>query len=375
MARHLRVVGLLCGVVLLGGGPVHAETCADANRDGAVTDTDAVLILRAAAGLSSTAVSRTCDLDLDRSLTDTDGVLALRMAAGLPAPISCAAAQVEAITERSGVVLRLGAAPIPSNSQVRIAQTTVPCADGGFFLSEDFSDEFFDCSEDGVVTNGLLLFDVVSNTAIAATLQDLSLRDLATNEVTVANGTLTFDFASDPVIVEGDLANVSSVLGSFVDSYFNVQVSNDGFLLEGEIVTEVTSGLQVFAGVDYIDFIFLESGVTDLTIFFLDGSSEGFVSADGLCSACSFAGQCPGPLGCVPCDSACVGAPSRCSVDFAVIDCGDGNFVPPDLCSPCVTDANCSGSLECFACDRDCTGNVDRCASTIRFVDCGDGEF
>ena len=58
------------------------DACADANGDGAVTVSDGVQVLRAAADLSSSCTLFSCDVDGSGSVGLTDGVNVLERAAG-----------------------------------------------------------------------------------------------------------------------------------------------------------------------------------------------------------------------------------------------------------------------------------------------------
>lgn len=61
----------------------HAQVWGDADGSGAITVTDGVNVLRAAAGLSSACPISVCDVDGSGAVTVTDGVNVLRTAAGL----------------------------------------------------------------------------------------------------------------------------------------------------------------------------------------------------------------------------------------------------------------------------------------------------
>jgi hypothetical protein len=63
--------------------------CGDADQSGALTVTDGVAVLRAAAGLSSSCVPARCDVDGSGEVTVTDGVNVLRGAAGLSFTPAC----------------------------------------------------------------------------------------------------------------------------------------------------------------------------------------------------------------------------------------------------------------------------------------------
>ena len=73
-------------------GPTPAPTpalCGDADGDGRLTSDDGTLVLRAAAGLSSSCTLAACDVDGNGAVTLTDGVNVLRGAAGLSFSSSC----------------------------------------------------------------------------------------------------------------------------------------------------------------------------------------------------------------------------------------------------------------------------------------------
>ena len=65
--------------------------CGDADGSGAVTVTDGVQTLRAAAALESTCTLARCDVNANGTITVTDGVQVLRAAAGLPITGTCQA--------------------------------------------------------------------------------------------------------------------------------------------------------------------------------------------------------------------------------------------------------------------------------------------
>jgi hypothetical protein len=69
--------------------PEVQQICGDADQSGAITVTDGVQILRAAAELSSSCTLQRCDLDHSGAITVTDGVNVLRGAAGLPFTSQC----------------------------------------------------------------------------------------------------------------------------------------------------------------------------------------------------------------------------------------------------------------------------------------------
>jgi hypothetical protein len=87
--RCLLATALLVAIA----SPVRAQTCGDADGSGAITVTDGVQTLRAAAGLTSTCTAPRCDVDTSGAITVTDGVNVLRAAAGLAVTLACPGAQ------------------------------------------------------------------------------------------------------------------------------------------------------------------------------------------------------------------------------------------------------------------------------------------
>ncbi len=83
------VVVLSATMVLASAPLVRAELCGDADDSGAVTVTDGVQTLRAAAGLGSSCTAARCDVDASDAITVTDGVNVLRAAAGLAVTLTC----------------------------------------------------------------------------------------------------------------------------------------------------------------------------------------------------------------------------------------------------------------------------------------------
>jgi hypothetical protein len=69
--------------------PEVQAICGDADQSGAITVTDGVQTLRAAAELSSSCTPERCDLDGSGTVSVSDGVNVLRGAAGLPFTSNC----------------------------------------------------------------------------------------------------------------------------------------------------------------------------------------------------------------------------------------------------------------------------------------------
>jgi len=104
----------LAMAVVLAAPAVAADRCGDADGNGAVTVTDGVQTLRAAAGLASSCTLARCDLDASGGVSVTDGVNVLRAAAGLAVNLGCPSAgptcSSATVTIALGVPQPIGAA-------------------------------------------------------------------------------------------------------------------------------------------------------------------------------------------------------------------------------------------------------------------------
>lgn len=83
---------IVSGLVALLVAGAEAQVCGDADDNGAVTVSDGVNVLRAAAGLDGPCRDNVvaCDVDGNGAVSVTDGVRVLRAAAGLPETFTCA---------------------------------------------------------------------------------------------------------------------------------------------------------------------------------------------------------------------------------------------------------------------------------------------
>jgi hypothetical protein len=88
MTTGRRFAALCAALLIASPGSTLAATCGDVDDSGAITVTDGVQVLRAAAGLGTCAAT-VCDVDGSGSVTVTDGVNVLRAAAGLAVDFRC----------------------------------------------------------------------------------------------------------------------------------------------------------------------------------------------------------------------------------------------------------------------------------------------
>jgi CxxC motif-containing protein (DUF1111 family) len=89
VVRSLTAALILGAAVGVGPQSAAAQLCGDADGNGAVSITDGVRALRAAAGLANGCELAICDLDGSGTVTVTDGVRVLRAAAGLDGALVC----------------------------------------------------------------------------------------------------------------------------------------------------------------------------------------------------------------------------------------------------------------------------------------------
>ena len=102
----LAVIGLLVAI-----SPAAAQICGDADEDGRVTDTDAVLAFRRAANLPSACKVLTCDADGSGTVTENDARAILRKASGLAMVERCGRGSI------AGRVLVDGTAAAPTRER------------------------------------------------------------------------------------------------------------------------------------------------------------------------------------------------------------------------------------------------------------------
>ena len=149
MASGISMPAMVAALLLAAVPALAADRCGDADGSGAVTVTDGVQILRAAAGLASSCTPARCDLDDSGSISVTDGVNVLRAAAGLPVNLACP-----------------GATPTCTAATVTVA-LEVPAQIGAATLTLDYPERVVDLPGSGdaaaarvtIVTSASLLND------------------------------------------------------------------------------------------------------------------------------------------------------------------------------------------------------------------------
>ncbi len=353
--------------------PAHAATCGDANRNGTVTVTDGVLVLRAAVQLQGPCPPERCDMNIDGGITVTDGVLALRLAAGVPTRAACSAAQTGNVFGALGKTARVAGLAAPA---VRTSGfgTTTPCSGGGFIEDPGFNIlTYVDCRQGDFQTNGTAILTFEGNTATAV----FSTSELvvSTGEIVDTSGVLEFTFR-DFTQIDGTLLISSTVVGEYSERYESVLFDAQGAAVSGTIFTNILEGRDFFANLRALITTIYSATLAQVQVSYVDGFTDFFTFAPGLCEPCG-SGCSNASLSCVSCVDQCSGATDRCSIEFDNLACEDGIFGPAGSCEPCTSNAGCDASkgFACYACERDCTGDVKRCVSSRALIECADGVF
>lgn len=158
------VVVLACGAIL--ATAANAEECGDADNSGAVTVTDGVQALRAAAGLSTSCVASRCDVDGSGSVTVTDGVNVLRKAAGLPISEACVGSSTQTIAAFVGEMTKIARTAAPRSAAA--PALTTEC-DSGFIEQDGNTTHYVDCRFGTTLLNGSLTTVLVESTNVRFT--------------------------------------------------------------------------------------------------------------------------------------------------------------------------------------------------------------
>jgi hypothetical protein len=139
----------------------YAEICGDADGSGAVTVTDGVQTLRAAAGLATSCVAGRCDVDGSGAITVSDGVNVLRKAAGVVVDERCPVASTsESVKVILGEMTKIARVSVPAAALARGDATTGPAVttdcDEGFIEIEGNTSVFHECRFGTLVIDGRL---------------------------------------------------------------------------------------------------------------------------------------------------------------------------------------------------------------------------
>ena len=295
-----RAKALVLAVVIGGFGPVTgmagAATCGDADASGAVTVTDGVQTLRAAAGLASPCTTSRCDVDGSGGVTVSDGVNVLRKAAGLAGADECpTATTTEAVQSFLGEMTKV--ARVPARAAVAIASARAPAVQPATVV--DCDEGFFETDGERVVYHQCRFGTLVIDGAMTSTIDPRSdpengrfirtdvyeayeARFLDSGFTFRQTGTSTIDLDTKAGrLVENATLTIftaGSALGQDEYTLVKVDLTTDvqtGTVLTGTIVsTLAAAGL---AGIERVTLGYRTTTSATVDVDFEDGHGESFV--------------------------------------------------------------------------------------------------
>jgi hypothetical protein len=236
----MRIVIMLGFVVAVGAANVQsatAQTCGDANDDDAVSVTDGVQALRAAASLSSSC-GEGCDVDGSGSISVTDGVNILRKAAGLSFTAACEFTGEEAnevVTPSTGIFDAIG--KIPGIGGAEAAGTAECDNDGTVNVDQNGAQAFaafVNCEIGGIILDGALSRATFGQGEVLA-FDALTITRIKTGRALTFSGQLTIAISQEGRRLSGTLDVDSEARGSFIVRFTRVLIiggsPRDGGLL------------------------------------------------------------------------------------------------------------------------------------------------
>jgi len=275
-SSHWSFATVVVCLLLACSAAAEAQVCGDADNSGAVTVTDGVQALRAAAGLSSTCdTNANCDVDGNGSVSVTDGVNILRKAADLPIIEACAGAldnQLETVLRSTvpifGSLTKI-AVPTAAAAEIQVFECE---NEGGTFEVDTETGEifFFDCDLAGLNYDGSIGFDASTNTVFF----EIDFTDLATDEFFSFSAELSSRFEGDNVVVDGPFEFFSSEVGDFALTLEDVTVDPNANLIGGSVLFDA-SGSDI-EGVAALRVEFTPSTVLPVQVIFDDQSTQDF---------------------------------------------------------------------------------------------------
>lgn len=242
----MRIVIVLATVIVLAAATApsaSAQTCGDANGDGAVTVTDGVQALRAAAGLSSIC-DEGCDVDGSGSVTVTDGVNILRGAAGLSFAAACDFTGQEAneVVNPSLSVFD-GISKIPAFGSGASAAGRIDCENDGTLETTGNTAQsiatFTNCRIGGVLLDGTIGRIVLGN-GIVVGFQDYKTTRIKSGKSLTFSGQLGVLTGTEGKRLSGELTVVSSERGTFTMRFERILIVKDGTVRDGALIYDLT---------------------------------------------------------------------------------------------------------------------------------------
>jgi hypothetical protein len=276
----------------------RGEVCGDADGSGAVTVTDGVQTLRAAAGLATSCVAGRCDVDGSGTVTVSDGVNVLRKAAGVAVdercPVASTSESVKVILGEMTKIARVGvpAAAVAARRDARErsgsahAAVTTEC-DEGFIELDGTTSVFHDCRFGTLVINGSLsTVNITSDPengrfVTANTYDRYEVRFLDTGFTFRQTGTSTTDIdtKANRLVENGTLRifNDGSALGQDEYTLTKTDFTTDiatATVVNGRLVSSLAqAGIAAIKGVGLG---FVAGDLADVDVEFDDGHVEQF---------------------------------------------------------------------------------------------------
>ena len=285
------IVGAALGWLAIVAGTAHAELCGDADGSGAVTVTDGVQTLRAAAGLASSCGAGRCDLDGSGAVTVSDGVNVLRKAAGVAVDEQCPAASTsESVKVFLGEMTKIARVGVPAALARRdgaIGPAVTTECDEGFIEVDGTTSVFHDCRFGTLVINGALTSVTVTSDpengrfVTTNTYDRYEVRFLDTGFTFRQTGTSTTDIdtKANRVVENGTLTifNDASALGQDEYTLTKTDFTTDiatATVVNGKLVSSLAqAGL---ADIKSVGLGFVQGDLADVDVEFDDGHVERF---------------------------------------------------------------------------------------------------
>lgn len=225
-----------------------AQTCGDANDNDAVTVTDGVQALRAAAGLPSSCEDG-CDVDGSGTVTVSDGVNILRKAAGITINEVCDFTTQEAngLVNPSLAVFG-GMTKIPG---VGTASAFTAGAAGGADCDNDGTVErsqkpgqssatFTDCEIGGALLDGTISRGVFGQGSVLA-FDEFTITRVKTGKSLTFDGQLDLTDEQVGKRLDGTLTITSAERGTFALQFQRILLLGDGSVREGALVYDLAN--------------------------------------------------------------------------------------------------------------------------------------
>lgn len=278
----------------VGAGDAGAQVCGDADGSGAVTVTDGVQALRAAAGLSTSCGAGRCDVDGSGAITVTDGVNVLRKAAGLVITEACAGGSTsESVRAFLGEMTKIarvtgaGAAGVAAASLSGVVNAFTTECDEGFIELDGTTSTFVNCRFGNLLINGALTSTTVVSDpengrfVTSSVFEQYEVRFLDTGFTFRQDGTsmVDIDTKAKKLVENGTLTifTTGSALGQDEYTLTKKDLTTDtqtGTVMNGQLISALAeAGL---AGIKAVTLGYTVGALADVDVEFDDGRLEAF---------------------------------------------------------------------------------------------------